>query len=278
MTGAEPLALTDNLNFGNPHNRENFYQLQQAVDGLAEGCRAFDIPVTGGNVSLYNQSPAGAIDPTPTVGIVGIIRDPAHITPSHFQNEGDAIILIGDLGEELGASLYLREVHSLKRGHPPELNLDREKKMHEAVRAAIRAGHVRSAHDLAEGGLLVALAECATGGTKQLGAHVKIETPHSISQKTPPELPRVRLDALLFGESQSRALLSVKPESLDAFLALFKSHGVPAQRIGAVGGSKLVLDVFGGVVPQGASSHVHLNWEVSALYQAWNGALDSYLE
>jgi phosphoribosylformylglycinamidine synthase II len=261
MTGAEPLALTDNLNFGNPHNPENFYQLQQAVDGLAEGCRAWDIPVTGGNVSLYNQSPAGAIDPTPTVGIVGIIRDPAHITPSHFQNEGDAIVLIGNLGAELGASLYLREVHSLKRGRPPELNIEREKKMHEAVRAAIRAGHVRSAHDLAEGGLLVALAESATGGARQLGAHVHLEKDSQ------------RLDALLFGESQSRAVLSVRPENLDALLALFKSHGVPAQRIGAVGGNKLVVDV-----KSGDNAHTTLNWEIAALHKAWNGALDSYLE
>jgi phosphoribosylformylglycinamidine synthase len=266
MTGAEPLALTDNLNFGNPHNPENFYQLQQAVDGLAEGCRAFDIPVTGGNVSLYNQSPAGAIDPTPTVGIVGIIRDSAHITPSHFQNEGDAIVLVGDLGDELGASLYLREVHSLKRGRPPEINIEREKKMHDAVRAAIRAGHVRSAHDLADGGLLVALAECAIGGAKQLGAHVRLD---KVSQ---------RLDALLFGESQSRALLSIRSENLDVLLALFETHGVPAVRMGAVGGSKLLLDVFGGVSSQGANSHVHLNWDIAALHRVWSGALDTYLE
>src|SRR5476651_798982 len=209
MTGAEPLALTDNLNFGNPHNPENFYQLQQAVDGLAEGCRAFDIPVTGGNVSLYNQSPAGAIDPTPTVGIVGIIRDPAHITPSHFQNQGDAILLLGSpadgsIGEELGASLYLREIHGLKRGRPPELNIAREKKMHDAVRAGIRLGEIRSAHDLAEGGLLVALAECAIGGSKKLGASITLDLPHA------------RLDALLFGESQSRAIVTIRPENATA--------------------------------------------------------------
>jgi phosphoribosylformylglycinamidine synthase len=266
MTGAEPLALTDNLNFGNPHNPENFYQLQQAVDGLAEGCRAFDIPVTGGNVSLYNQSPAGAIDPTPTVGIVGIIRDPKHITPSHFQHEGDVIVLAGGpagggFGDELGASLYLREIHTLKRGRPPELDIEREKKMHDAVRAAIRAGHVRSAHDLAEGGLLVALAECAIGGAKQLGAHVHLEK------------EAIRLDALLFGESQSRALLTARPEFLADMLALFASFGVPAQRIGAVGGNKLILDLRGS-----ADSHTYLSWDVAALHAAWSGALDSYLE
>jgi phosphoribosylformylglycinamidine synthase len=259
MTGAEPLALTDNLNFGNPHNPENFYQLQQAVDGLAEGCRAFDIPVTGGNVSLYNQSPAGPIDPTPTVGIVGMIRDAKHITPSHFQNQGDAILLVGNIGEELGASLYLREIHGLKRGRPPELNIEREKKMHDAVRAAIRLGEIRSAHDLAEGGVLVALAECAIGGEgKHLGATVKLD------------LPYARLDALLFGESQSRALITTRPENASALAALIELRGVPARRIGTVGGRNLVVQV-GGPTPR------EFTWEVSALHDAWNVALDSYL-
>ena len=261
MTGAEPLALTDNLNFGNPHIPENFYQLQQAVDGIVEGCRAFDIPVTGGNVSLYNQSPAGPVDPTPTVAVVGLIRDPKFITPSHFQNPGDAILLVGDERgrEELGCSLYLREAHGLKRGRPPELNLDREKKLHDAVRSAIRLGEVRSAHDLAEGGLLVALAECAMGGTKLLGASIQLDAPHT------------RIDALLFGESQSRALLTVRPENAAALAALFERRGVPARRIGTVGGSELVLSVAG-------SDPHEFKWEVAALHRAWDLALESYLE
>jgi phosphoribosylformylglycinamidine synthase II len=259
MTGAEPLALTDNLNFGNPHNPENFYMLQQAVDGLAEGCRAFDIPVTGGNVSLYNQSPAGSIDPTPTVGIVGQILDVKHITPSHFQKEGDAIILVGDIGAELGASLYLREILGLKRGRPPELNLEREKKMHEAVRAAIRSGGVSSAHDLAEGGLLVALAECAIGGTRQRGATVVLEGSDA------------RLDALLFGESQSRALLTTSPEKLDPLLSLLRAADVPAQTIGTVEGSELAIFQPLGAISRG------VKWKVAELHQAWDTALDTYL-
>jgi phosphoribosylformylglycinamidine synthase len=258
MTGAEPLALTDNLNFGNPHNPENFYQLQQAVDGLAEGCRAFDIPVTGGNVSLYNQSPAGPIDPTPTVGIVGLIRDSKHITPSHFQNAGDAIILVGENREELGASLYLREAHGLKQGRPPELDLEREKKMHETVRAAIRLGELRSAHDLAEGGLLVALAECCIGGAKRLGAKVELSA------------PRTRCDAFLFGESQSRALVTTRPENAAALVAWLELRGVPAQRVGTVGGPELVVRVAGGETRE-------FKWDVAALYRAWDEALDSYL-
>jgi phosphoribosylformylglycinamidine synthase II len=259
MTGAEPLALTDNLNFGNPHNPENFYQLQQAVDGLAEGCRAFDIPVTGGNVSLYNQSPAGPIDPTPTVGIVGIIRDAKDITPSHFQGAGDAIVLAGHIGEELGASLYLREIHGLKRGRPPELNMEREKALHEAVRAAIRAGDVRSAHDLAEGGLLVALAECAIGGASQLGAKVKLE------------LPYARLDGLLFGETQSRALLTTRAEKVSSLLALLKRAGVPARQIGTVGGDELRVQVAG-------PASRELAWKVADLHRIWDGSLGAYLE
>ncbi len=256
MTGAEPLALTDNLNFGNPHNPENFYMLQQAVDGLAEGCRAFGIPVTGGNVSLYNQSPAGPIDPTPTVGIVGIIQDAKDITPSHFQHEGDAIVLIGAIGEELGASLYLREIHGLKKGRPPELQLFKELLMHNAVRIAIRNGWVHSAHDLSEGGLLVALAECAIGGAKQLGATVHLDMPHS------------RLDALLFGESQSRAIITTRADLVEGFIAQLASIGAPAKVIGKVGGSKLSVEVAGAEP---------LAWEVADLHKAWDGALDSYL-
>jgi phosphoribosylformylglycinamidine synthase len=263
MTGAEPLALTDNLNFGNPHNPELFYQLQQAVDGLAEGCRAFDIPVTGGNVSLYNQSPAGPIDPTPTVGIVGLIRDAKDITPSHFQNAGDVIVLIGEpadgsVGGELGASLYLREIHGLKRGAPPKLNLEREKKMHAAVLAAIRDGKVQSAHDLAEGGLLVALAECAIGGAKQLGASVLLDLPHQ------------RADALLFGETQSRALLTCSANEADALVALLRSHGVPAKKIGTVGGETLSVQVSG-ATPRS------LSWPLAELYRVWDGLLGSCL-
>ncbi len=263
MTGAEPLALTDNLNFGNPHNPENFYQLQQSVDGLAEGCRAFDIPVTGGNVSLYNQSPAGAIDPTPTVGIVGLIRDAKDITPSHFQRTGDYILLAGgpadgSAGEELGASLYLREIHNLKRGAPPQLDLDREKKLHAAVRAAIRVGAVHSAHDLAEGGLLVALAECAIGGQTPIGADLTINLPHE------------RVDALLFGETQSRALLSVPRDRAGEVVDIFRAHGVPITSLGVVGGDTLRVDI-----PD--RPNLKLAWPIADLHRAWDESLAAYL-
>ena len=151
-SGAVPLAVTDNLNFGNPHNPESFWQLRECVEGLAEGCRAFNTPVTGGNVSLYNQSPAGAIDPTPTVGMVGLIADERHVTTQAFKQAGDVIILVGELGAELGASHYLKVVHGRKEGRVPRLDFDREKAVQEAVRALIRSRLVKSAHDCSKAG------------------------------------------------------------------------------------------------------------------------------
>ena len=139
-TGAVPLAVTDNLNFGNPHRPENFWQLRECVEGLAEMCRAFDTPVTGGNVSLYNENPGGAIDPTPTVGMVGLIEDESHIVTQSFKTAGDHVLLLGDLGDELGGSQYLAVVHGRKEGLPPRLNIGHEKALHAAVRALGRAG------------------------------------------------------------------------------------------------------------------------------------------
>src|SRR5664280_1420935 len=164
-SGATPLGVTDNLNYANPHNPELFWQLKESVRGLADACRAFNAPVTGGNCSLYNQHPAGPIDPTPTVAIVGLIERPEHITTQWFKDEGDAIILLGDLLDAndpisgLGGSAYLQRVHGLKAGTPPRCDLDQEKELHLALRALIHSGAVKSAHDCSEGGLAVALAE-----------------------------------------------------------------------------------------------------------------------
>ncbi len=185
-SGAVPLGTTDNLNFANPHNPEVFWQLRESVRGLAEACRAFNAPVTGGNVSLYNQSPNGPIDPTPTVAMVGLVEHPEHITTQWFKDEGDAIILLGDIADPsdplsgLGGSAYLKRIHGLKNGSPPKCRLDREKALHLALRAFIHSGVVKSAHDCSEGGLAVALAECCISnhvarGTPQLiGADVDL--------------------------------------------------------------------------------------------------------
>jgi len=164
-SGAAPLGVTDNLNYGNPHNPELFWQLKESVRGLADACRAFNAPVTGGNCSLYNQHPAGPIDPTPTVAMVGLIEKPEHITTQWFKDEGDAIILLGDIVDAsdplrgLGGSAYLQRIHGLKAGTPPRCDLEKEKELHLALRALICSGAVKSAHDCSEGGLAVALAE-----------------------------------------------------------------------------------------------------------------------
>ncbi len=184
-SGARPLAVTDCLNFGNPYKPENFWQLREAVEGVAEACRAFGTPVTGGNVSLYNESPAGVVDPTPTIGMVGLIDDEKHITTQWFKEAGDVIILVGrSIGipgrrsarcrchDVLGGSRYLKVCHGLKIGPPPHVDLAHEIKVQNAVRDLIREGLVKSAHDCSEGGLAVALAECCFHPEKLFGAEI----------------------------------------------------------------------------------------------------------
>ena len=163
-SGARPLAVTDNLNFGNPMRPEIFWQFRRCVEGISEACRAFNTPVTGGNVSLYNESPAGAIDPTPVIGMMGIVDDPKHITTQYFKGEGDVIMLLGEMGDELGGSEYLKRIHKLKKGAPPQMDLAGAKRIHDACLDYIRQGWVKSAHDCSEGGLAVALAECCMNG------------------------------------------------------------------------------------------------------------------
>ncbi len=222
-TGALPRAVTDNLNFGNPLKPEVYHQMSEALRGMAEACRAFETPVTGGNVSLYNENPRGAIYPTPTVGMVGIVDDLAHVTTLGFRAEGDAVVLFGRNTDELGGSEYLKTVHGRVAGDAPALDLAAEGALHRAVLEAIRAGLVRSAHDTAEGGLAVTLAESAFADpSRPWGVRVELRD----------ELP---LPALLFGEAQSRVVLSCAPGDAEALLAVAERHGVPAAVIGRVG-------------------------------------------
>src|SRR5207248_7283542 len=186
-SGAKPLAVNDNLNFGNPYKPENFWQLREAVEGAAEACRAFGTPVVGGNVSLYNESPLGVVDPTPTIGMVGLIEKEEHITTQWFKNAGDAIILIGGMGSvpshksddtevvppSLGGSRFLKVCHGKKLGPPPHVDLAHEIEIQNAVRDLIRAGVVKSAHDCSEGGLAVALAESCFNPKQRLGAEIQ---------------------------------------------------------------------------------------------------------
>jgi len=233
-SGATPIAVTDNLNFGNPHNPENFWQLAECVDGLAEGCRAFDVPVTGGNVSLYNQSPAGAIDPTPTVGMVGLIEDAKHVTSSHFKAAGDVVILVGELGRGLGASHFVKVLHGKKAGRVPELDFAREIAVQNAVRALIKSGLVKSAHDTSEGGLAVALAEsCLTNPAQQLGATIQLGGEEVNNGRA--------ISDALFNEAQSRIVISVAAAQAGEVFTQLQTRGVPATRLGTVGGDTLAI-------------------------------------
>ena len=259
-TGAVPIGTTDNLNFGNPHNPELFWQLKESVRGLAEGCVAFNAPVTGGNVSLYNQNPNGAIDPTPTVAMVGLIEQKEHITTQWFKDEGDAIILLGDLVdssdalEGLGGSAYLQVIHGQKNGSPPSCDLTVERTLGATLLGLIQSGLVKSAHDCAEGGIGVALAESCFSELHGrntpcfLGADVNLS-----------DFEDNRLDALLFGESRGRAIISCSDLDAVKLVERAKLMGVPSQRIGTVGGDQLKIKS-----PKG--EHI---WEIAVLHDLW---------
>lgn len=248
-SGAEPLAITDNLNFGSPEKPEIFWQMEKAVDGMAEACRVLETPVIGGNVSLYNENAKGAIYPTPVVGMVGLIHDTDHITTQGFKAEGDAIYVLGDTRAELGGSEFQAIMHGASEGRPPELNLDTEKKLLGGVLKAIQSGLVQSAHDVSEGGLAAALAESCISGN--VGASVQWSTD-------------LRNDVALFSESQSRIVLSVSPDHKNALEKLLQEAGVPFTALGLVGGNKLSINI------NGASA---LEESVEALKSVWEDAI-----
>ncbi|MFD7525063.1 phosphoribosylformylglycinamidine synthase subunit PurL [Paenibacillus chitinolyticus] len=245
-SGGEPLAVTDNLNFGSPEKPEIFWQLEKAVDGMAEACRELSTPVIGGNVSLYNENAKGAIYPTPVVGMVGLIQDTDHITTQGFKNEGDVIVLLGETKAELGGSEFQKVVHGVVEGRPPQLDLETEKRLHAGVLAAIREGLVASAHDLSEGGLAAAVAESSISGG--LGADVDFRT-------------ELRADHALFSESQSRILLSCRPEKREALIALLQEKNVLAEVIGTVTGTNVKVDINGKPAVQASISELRQVWK-----------------
>jgi phosphoribosylformylglycinamidine synthase len=272
-SGARPLAVTDCLNFGNPYKPENFWQLREAVEGIAEACRAFGTPVTGGNVSLYNESPAGVVDPTPTVGMVGLIDDDQHVTTQWFKNEGDAIILVGEIGDELGGSRYLKVCHDLKLGPPPHVDLPHEIKVQSAVRDLIRAGWVRSAHDCSEGGIAVALAECCFNPEKLFGAEINcsrrlVGDAKRAEQSSQRHASHSEAATVLFNESQSRIVISVGAENLDSAMSMLRQREVPFQQLGRVSGDELRLRL----------NEDQFAWPVADLYDDWFNAIPRAVE
>ena len=225
-SGAKPLAITNCLNFGNPEKPEIFWQFKEAVRGMGTACKELDTPVTGGNVSMYNETKGDAVFPTPTVGMVGLIEDISKVCTTAFKNEGDLIFLIGENTDELGGSEFLAMFHGLEAGYPPHLDLAKEKTIQKLTLDLIDKGLVRSAQDTSEGGLSIALAECCIKGN--IGADIELTE-------------NIRASALLFGEGQSRIIISARPEDSDAIIARAQELKVPLSQLGTVGGSALSI-------------------------------------
>jgi phosphoribosylformylglycinamidine synthase len=232
-SGGDPAAITDCLNFGNPEKPEVFWTFHEAIRGLSDACKYFGVPVISGNVSFYNESFGSPIYPTPTVGLVGLLDDVTKHATVAFKDEGDVIVLVGESLEELGGSEYLKIEHDIVAGRPPALDLELERDVQAAVRDAIRAGLVKSAHDCSEGGIAVTLAESCMAG--EIGADVHL---HDDLQPA----------ASLFGETQSRIVITASDDDAQPLVALLLEHGLPYSVIGTVGGDRLTicekLDVY----------------------------------
>jgi phosphoribosylformylglycinamidine synthase len=258
--GGLPIGATNCLNFGNPEKPEIMWQFGRAVEGMGAACRALEVPITGGNVSLYNETDGQAVLPTPTIGVVGLIDDAARVVTRAFKASGDVIVLLGESREELGGSEYLKVAHGVIRGLPPALDLDRERSLQRLLVEGAAAGVIRSAHDCAEGGLAVALAECSfdTG----LGAEANI----------PPvdgPTPAMMEISTLFGESASRVLVSTAPERAEQLLAMASAARVPATVVGRVGGNQIRVSIGG---------RVAIDESLVVAEQIWLTAIEKYLQ
>jgi phosphoribosylformylglycinamidine synthase subunit PurL len=274
-SGARALAVTDNLNFGNPYKPQNSWQLREAVEGIAEACRAFGTPVTGGNVSLYNESPAGAVDPTPTIAMVGLIDDERQITTQWFKQPGNVIILIGeavaavarrggstldsgaaaagDRGYNLGASRFLKVCFGKKIGPVPKVDLGLEIAVQNKVRYLIRSGLLKSAHDCSEGGLAVAVAECCFNPEGFLGAEIELAGHESLAN-------------VLFNEKQSRIVISCEKTKAEEVLSRLKE--IPHARLGSVTKSALKISV----------GNEQLSCSIDELHDLWWNAIRRAVE
>jgi len=247
--GAEPLATTDNLNFGNPERPEIMGQLVFAINGIGEAVGALGMPIVSGNVSLYNETNGKAILPTPTIGAVGLIEDTSATARVGGMQEGDSVFLIGTEAEHLGQSLYLREILDQEDGPAPSVDLLTEKMRGEFVRAAVRSGEISACHDISDGGLAIALAEMCMASGKGVSAELESNTPH----------------AALFGEDQSRYLITMPESYANMFAANAEDSGVFFSRLGTVGGDRLTIGEIVSVSVE----------EMKSVHEAW---LPAYME
>jgi phosphoribosylformylglycinamidine synthase len=254
--GAVPIGVTNNLNFGNPERPEIMWQLVEAIEGMAEACRAFELPVTGGNVSLYNETDGKAIHPTPVVGIVGLLEDVRWAVGRAFPEAGLEIIVLGDNRGDMAGSEYLAVLHGAVCGRPAEPDLIRERSLQRLLPAAARQGVLRSANDVSAGGLAVALAEACFGAA--VGAEVQV--PPVAGAPVPATV------AALFGEGPGVVVVSVAPSHRRAFLDLAAEHGVPAVVAGRTGGERLRVSVGSALV---------LDEPVVEARERWTGALEA---
>jgi phosphoribosylformylglycinamidine (FGAM) synthase-like enzyme len=259
-SGARPLAATNCLNFGNPERPGIMWQFARAVEGIGAACRALDVPITGGNVSLYNETDGKAIYPTPTIGVVGLLEHADHVVGRRFQESGDAIMLLGEGGGELGGSEYLKVMHDLVKGVPPALDLDAERRLQALLVTLAHERLMRSAHDGSDGGLAVTIAECAFE-TAGIGAEVSLEGVQ-VSHD-----PAVNIAAALFGESATRVAVSVVPEQVTAVLRHAAAAKVPARVIGQTGGNRLRIAVAGTIA---------IDQAVDEAERVWSTAIDRY--
>ncbi|HEY8770837.1 MAG TPA: phosphoribosylformylglycinamidine synthase subunit PurL [Thermoleophilaceae bacterium] len=263
ITGARPLGVTNCLNFGNPERPEAYWQLQEAVRGVGDACRALGLPITGGNVSLYNESPAGSIAPTTQIGVVGLLDDVERRVGPAFRAVGDVVGLIGQTVSGLAGSIYAELAGTAADDGPPPIDLEREAHLQGFLLAAADARLLRSAQDVSGGGLAVALAECAIWS----GLGAELELPVA----TPPAVE-------LFGEGPSRVVVSVAPERWSSLAALAAEHGLPSRRLGEVGGDRLWIRLVGegatgAAEERGAGVADELDEPLAELRHAWNAGL-----
>ena len=255
-SGAKPLAITNCLNFPNPERPEIMRSFVDALDGMSEVCRALGVPVTGGNVSMYNETEGKPIYPTPVIGMLGLIDDPRHITTQWFKQSGDVIFLLGKTGSDFGGSELLAMFGTVD-GAPPKFVLEDELAVQNLCLTAIRAGIIRSAHDCSEGGLAVALAEScfSNNANRPIGATVNVSALMSDPK-------------ILFSETSSRIIVSVKAENIEAFTELATSNGATYFELGKVGGDDVVISIAGLEV---------LRSSVLGLEKQWREAIETAL-
>ncbi len=243
-SGAKPLAITNCLNFGNPYKPEAYYFFSEAIRGMGDACRAFETPVTGGNVSFYNENPSGAIYPTPVIGMLGLMHDYRKAMTQSFKQAGDMIMLLGSLHANIGGSEYLKQEHGIVAGIPPQINLQTEKQLQQLILQLIDAELVNSAHDVSDGGLLIALAESCISGSSQFGAKLQFSLPQRASQ-------------VYFGEAAGRILLSASPDNLSSIKLLADKHGIECHELGQINDSSMLM----------VNNHIKI--DINDLHHAW---------